>query len=81
MPDVEPAWIGLGVCNEFGNRVDWNRRVYLHNTRHAHDACDRRDVADEVEIEPLIQRDIDCIHLSDQKQRIAVRRRTHDSFG
>ena len=24
---VEPAGIGLGVCNEFGNRVDWNRGV------------------------------------------------------
>src|SRR6516164_6781060 len=42
---------------------------------------DRGYIADEIEIEFLVQRDIDCIRRSRQEERIAVRRRAHDRLG
>src|SRR5262245_47332795 len=42
---------------------------------------DRHYVADEIEIEFLVQRDVDCIRRSRQEERIAVRRRAHDRLG
>ena len=46
-----------------------------------HDARDRRDVADEIEVELFIERRVDCIRRADQEQRIAVRGRAHDRLG
>ena len=37
----------------------WNRRVHLHHVGHAHDAGDRREVADEIEIELVVERRVD----------------------
>src|SRR5215472_5753057 len=42
---------------------------------------DRGYIADEIEIEFLVQRDVDCIRRSRQEERIAVRRRAHDRLG
>ena len=36
-----------------------NRRVHLHHVGHAHDAGDRREVADEIEIELVVERRVD----------------------
>jgi hypothetical protein len=44
-------------------------------------ARDWRDVADEMEIELAIERGVDRIHRSDQKERISVRGRVHDRLG
>ena len=48
---------------------------------HADDARDRRDVADEIEIELVVERRVDRVRRIDQEQRVAVRRRTHDRLG
>ena len=48
---------------------------------HADDARDRRDVADEIEIELVVERRVDRVGRTDQEERIAVRRRTHDRLG
>ena len=48
---------------------------------HAHDAGDRRDVADEIEIELVVERRVDRVARADQQQRVAVRRRAHDRLG
>src|SRR5262245_4278435 len=42
---------------------------------------DRGYIADEIEIEFLVQRDVDRIRRSGQEERIAVRRRAHDRLG
>src|SRR5262249_21190735 len=42
---------------------------------------DRGYMADEIEIEFLVQRDVDCIRRSRQEERIAVRCRAHDRLG
>ena len=49
--------------------------------RHADDARDRRDVADEIEIELVVERRVDRVGERDQEQRVAVRRRAHDRLG
>src|SRR5215510_11407586 len=48
---------------------------------HAHDACDRRDVADDIEIELFIQRRVDRVRRGHQEKCVAVRWGTHDRFG
>ena len=40
-----------------------------------------RDVADEIEIELIVKRNGDHVSLNDQKERMAVGRRTHDRLG
>jgi len=52
--------IGLGVGDEFRNGLGGNRRVDLHDIGYPNDACDRRDVVDEIEVE-LEHRRVDGI--------------------
>src|SRR5439155_25857751 len=78
---VDLAGIGLGVGDELWNRLSWNRWIYHHDIRCAHEACDRRDVADEIEIELVVERRVDRVRRSDEKKRVAVGRRAHDRLG
>ena len=41
----------------------------------------RRDVAQETVIEIVVNRGVDCVRRPDQKERIPVGRRAHDSLG
>jgi hypothetical protein len=43
-----------------------------------YDAADRRDVADEIEIELVVERYVDCVVRSGQEERISVRGSLHD---
>ena len=45
------------------------------------DARDRRDVADEIEIELVVERRVDRVRERRQEERVAVGRRTHDRLG
>ena len=72
--------MGLGVGDEFRNGFSRNRRVNLHDTGHTADARDRRDIANEVEVE-LEHRRIDGICYSNQQQRVTVRGCPHDRLG
>ncbi len=78
---VDLAWIGLGVGDELGDRLGRNRWIDHHDVGHAHDARDRRDVGNEIEIELVVERCVDRVRRSHQQQRIAVRRRAHDRLG
>ena len=77
----ELARIGLGIGDELGNRLGRNRRIYHHDKGAADEARDRRDVADEIEIEFVVERRIDRVRRTDQEERVAVRRRAHDRLG
>src|SRR5215510_11813870 len=55
--------------------------MYRHDEGCVNDASDRRDVADEIEIELVVERRIDRVGRSDQEERVAVCRRAHDRFG
>ena len=78
---VELAGIGLGVGDELGDGLDRHRGVDLHDQRNALDLPDRRDVADKVEAELLVERDVDCVLRVDQQQRVAVGRHVGHGFG
>src|SRR5713101_9151080 len=77
---VDLAWAGLGVGDELRNRLGRNRWIYHHEVGKAGDASDRRDVADEIEIEPFVECCADSVIRTSQKERIAVGGRTHDGF-
>src|SRR5262245_46355970 len=78
---VELAGIGFGMRDELGNRLDRHGWIHLHDKRLAMNARDRRDVADQVEIELVVDRGVDRIHRSGHQQRISVWGRVHDRLG
>jgi len=78
---VEFAGIGLGIGDELGNRLGRNRQVHHHDVGISDDARDRRDVADEIEVELVVQVRVDRVEATDQEQRVAVSGRAHDRFG
>jgi len=47
----------------------------------ANNASDGGDVANEIEVEPVVERGIDGIRITDEEQRVAIRGRLGDSLG
>ena len=78
---VDLARIGLGVGDELGNGLSWNRWMNQHDVGLAADARDRCDVTNKVVIELVVERRADYRVGTDQEERIAVRRCSHDHFG
>src|SRR5262245_32845470 len=76
----ELAGIGLGIGDELGDRPRWNREVRYHHVVDTGDASNRRDVAAEIETKLFVQRSTDRVYRSDEEERVAIRRRTHDAF-
>src|SRR5262249_37646785 len=58
-----------------------NRWMHRYDVRLPVNACDRRDVADEIETELVIERRVDGVPTADYEQRVAVRRCAHDRLG
>src|SRR5262249_49850733 len=52
-----------------------------HDVRLPANACDWRDVADEIQTKLVIERDIDGVPTAHQEERITVRGRTHGALG
>src|SRR5262245_2596933 len=73
--------MGFGVGDEFGDALDWNRKIYLHGKCATADARDRRDVADEIEVELVVERRADRMCGKDKQQCMAVSRRTYNRLG
>src|SRR6516165_6567566 len=78
---IDHAWMGLGIGNELGDGRGRKRGIYQHYKRPPDDPRDRRDVADEIEVELLIERRVTRVRRSNQEERIAVGRGAHDRFG
>src|SRR5262252_1271301 len=75
------ARIGLGIGDELGNCFGRNRWMHRYDVRLPVNACDRRDVADEIETELVIECGVDGVPTADYEQRVAVRRCAHDRLG
>src|SRR5215472_4643761 len=71
------ARIGFGVGNEFGNGLGWNGWMHRYQKGPLDDrnGC---DIADEIEIEVVIEGRIDRGSSIRTKERIAIGRRTDD---
>src|SRR6516165_2159555 len=78
---VELAGIGLGVGDKLRNRLDRYRWIHLHNEGLTMKARDWRDVVDQIEIELVVERGVDRVDRSGDKERVSIRRRTHDRLG
>jgi hypothetical protein len=78
---VDLARVGFGIGDELGNTPGRERRIDLHDEGRAGEACYRRNIADEIEIELFVERRVDKVWRTDHQERIAVRRRTHDRLG
>ena len=70
---VDLARIGLRIGDELGDRLRRHVLVDRHHVRHAVERRDRRDVADEVELEVGVERGVDVVRRIDQQQRVAIR--------
>src|SRR5262245_65697945 len=75
------ARIGFRVGDEFRNRLGWNRWRHYHYQRLAANARDRRDIAEEIEIEFVVESRIDRVGWTDQKKRVAICGRANDCLG
>src|SRR6266478_1786746 len=75
---VDLARIGIRIGDELGNSFGRNRWMYRYDVRLPVNACDRRDVADEIETKLVIECGVDGVPTADHEQRVAVRRCAHD---
>ena len=75
------AGIGLGKGDELGNRFGRKRRVHFHDVREATDESDWCDIADEIEVEFLIERRVGRVRRRSQQEGVAVGGRPHDRLG
>src|SRR5262249_40647554 len=69
---VELARMGLGVGDELGNRLGRDRWIHYQDLGCADDGRDRRDVADEVEIDLVVERGVDRVVTTDKGRGEAV---------
>ena len=75
----------VSLTDDVGSRGDSQptlrkRRIDLHDERPAHEARDRSDVADEIEVRLLVERGADRVGRRGKQERIAVRRRIDGDF-
>jgi hypothetical protein len=54
--------------------------VHHQHKRPTRNACDERNIADEIEAELVVQSCVECIRRAAEQKRIAVGRRTRDSL-
>ena len=78
---VDLAGIGLGIGDELGDRARRHRGMHQQRVRHARQPRDRREVAREVEVEPLVERAVDGVGGGADQDGVAVGRRVDDAFG
>jgi hypothetical protein len=75
------ARIGFGERDQLGHGLRRNRGVDHKHERHLDRARDRSEIADDVEVELLVERRIDGSGRTDHHEGIAVGRRPHGRFG
>src|SRR5262252_7454922 len=78
---IDLTGIGLGISDQPGNGLRWERRVHHQDPWSAAQARDRREVADKIEAEVVVQGRVERIDRRNVEQRGAVRDRAHDCFG
>src|SRR5262249_8554312 len=64
-----------------GDGLSRNRWIDHHDEGEADEACDRRDVAEEIEVEPVVKCRVDRVRRAHQEKCVAVRWGAHDRFG
>ena len=78
---VDLAGIGLGIGDEFRDRLRRHVRIHLHHQRNERNARHGCGVVHEVEMQVAVDRRVDRVGGHGKQQRVAVRRRFHRIFG
>src|SRR5262245_65773406 len=78
---VDFAGIDFGIGDELGYRLDRHRGIHLYGEGVTRNACNRRDGADEIQIELVAERCDTRSWKTSQQKRIAVRGCIHDRLG
>src|SRR5262249_62363635 len=71
----------FGVANELWNTFGRKQWINCHDKRDIANACDGRDVADEIEFEILVERGVYRVRRGGTEERVAIRSRAHDRLG
>ena len=79
--EIDLARVRLGIGDELGDGFGRNRGINHHHFGHTHDTRDRRDVADKIVFEVVVERRVDRVRRGHQEKCVAVRWGTHDRFG
>jgi hypothetical protein len=77
----ELARIGLGKGDQLRDRLHRSRRFDHHHAGAVHHPGDRRDVANDVEAQIVVEPGAEGIHRGDHEQRVAVRGSADHRFG
>src|SRR6266850_260599 len=77
---IDLARVGFGISDEIGNGLGREGRIDHYDKRRTDNACDRRNIANEIEIEVVIERGINCVRRSAIKERVAIGQRFHDAL-
>src|SRR5262249_21332274 len=78
---VDLAWIGFSVSYELRDRFSRNGWNDHHDLGTTGNARDRRDVANEIEIELLVKQRITRVRRRGQEERMTIRLSAHDQLG
>src|SRR6478672_6501427 len=78
---VDLPRVSLRICDELWRRLGRKRWMRQHHEGLAVNARDRRYVADEIEIELVVERRVDSVGGAYQEERVSVRCRLHDGLG
>src|SRR3981189_3533227 len=78
---VDLARIGLGIGNELGNALGWKRRIDLHDVWHADNSGSRREVTEEIVVEPVVEGRVNRMCRTYQEECVAIGSRTRYSLG
>src|SRR6516162_4065600 len=78
---VDLAGIRRGVRDELGKRLSRERRMHDQDADPSMSARDRRDIAQDIEIELIVERDVPTISRSKLQEGVAIRGRSHDCLG
>jgi len=78
---VDLAGIGLGVGDEFGDRLGLKRWMHDQDERTIGNASDRSDIAAKIETEVVVDGRVDCIRRAAKEERVTIWRCTHHRLG
>src|SRR5262249_18504198 len=75
---VNLARVGLGIDDQLGHGLGRYRRMKHDKVGDCANTSNRRDVADKIEIELVVERRVDCVRGTNQEKRVTIRRRAYD---
>src|SRR5689334_1861006 len=80
-PHADLGRVRLGILDELIKCPGGERWMHHYDVGHSHHARHWSDIVNEIEMKAAVERRVEHVRRTDQEERMAVRRRTHDCFG